>query len=43
MNYLIREKGRIEVGSLSCANYHMSVLTDGTVIKASQGHFRWTA
>jgi hypothetical protein len=39
VRYVIREKGKLEVGSISCANCHMSVLPDGTVIKAGQGNF----
>lgn len=39
MRYVIREKGKVEVGSLSCANCHMSVLKDGAIIKAGQGNF----
>jgi hypothetical protein len=37
--YVIRQKGRLEVGALSCANCHMSVLEGGRVIKAGQGNF----
>jgi hypothetical protein len=37
--YVIRQKGKLEVGGLSCANCHMSVLEDGRVIKAGQGNF----
>lgn len=39
LRYVIRQKGRIEVGSLSCANCHSSVLQDGTLIKPGQGNF----
>jgi hypothetical protein len=39
LRYVVREKGKVEVGSLSCANCHMSVLEDGAVIKAGQGNF----
>jgi hypothetical protein len=39
VRYVVREKGKVEVGSLSCANCHMSVMKDGTIIKAGQGNF----
>jgi hypothetical protein len=39
LRYVVREKGKVEVGSLSCANCHLSVLKDGAVIKAGQGNF----
>jgi hypothetical protein len=37
--YVLRKKGKLEVGNLSCAMCHTSVLEDGTVIKAGQGNF----
>jgi mono/diheme cytochrome c family protein len=39
LRYVIREKGKVGVGSLGCMNCHLSVLQDGTVIKAGQGNF----
>jgi hypothetical protein len=37
--YVIREKGKIELGNLSCSFCHTRVLPDGTVIKGGQGNF----
>jgi hypothetical protein len=37
--YIIREKGKIEVGSRSCAECHTRVLPDGTAINGAQGNF----
>jgi hypothetical protein len=37
--YVIREKGKIEVGTLSCAMCHTRVLHDGTPIPGAQGNF----
>jgi hypothetical protein len=37
--YVIREKGRIEVGVLSCAMCHTRVMPDKSVIKGAQGNF----
>jgi hypothetical protein len=37
--YVVREKGKIEVGSLSCAICHTRVMPDGSVIKGAQGNF----
>jgi hypothetical protein len=37
--YLVRQKGKLEVAPLSCANCHTRVLEDGTVIKAGPGNF----
>jgi hypothetical protein len=37
--YVIRKKGEVEVGSLSCASCHDRVMPDGTVIKGAQGNF----
>jgi hypothetical protein len=38
-SYIIREKGKIEIGTLSCGNCHTRVLPDGTVVKGAQGNF----
>lgn len=37
--YLIREKGQIEIGLLSCAMCHTRVLPDGSTLKGAQGNF----
>src|SRR5262245_20262707 len=37
--YVVRKKGKVEVGNLSCAMCHTRVLADGAVIKAGQGNF----
>ena len=39
LRYVIREKGKVELGSLSCANCHTRVLADGTIVKGGQGNF----
>lgn len=37
--YVIREKGKIEIGVLSCAMCHTRVVPDGSIIKGGQGNF----
>jgi hypothetical protein len=37
--YVVTEKGRVEVGILSCAMCHTRVMPDGTIIKGAQGNF----
>lgn len=39
MRYVIREKGRVELGILSCAMCHTRVMPDGNAIKGAQGSF----
>lgn len=39
MRYVIREKGKVELGILSCAMCHTRVMPDGNVIKGAQGNF----
>lgn len=39
MRYVVREKGRVELGILSCAMCHSRVMPDGSVIKGAQGNF----
>jgi hypothetical protein len=39
LRYVVRQKGKVEVGNLSCASCHTRVLEDGTVIKGAQGDF----
>jgi hypothetical protein len=38
-HYVIREKGKIERGTLSCALCHTRVMADGMSIKGAQGNF----
>jgi hypothetical protein len=38
-NYVIREKGKVELGSSSCGMCHTRVMADGTVVKGAQGSF----
>jgi hypothetical protein len=37
--YVVREKGKIELGTISCAMCHTRVMPDGTVVKGAQGNF----
>jgi len=37
--YVVREKGKVEMGTISCAMCHTRVMPDGTVIKGAQGNF----
>ena len=37
--YVIREKGKVEVGVLSCAMCHTRVMNDGFAVKGAQGNF----
>jgi hypothetical protein len=37
--YVIREKGKIEIGVNSCGMCHTRVMPDGSVIKGAQGNF----
>ena len=37
--YVIREKGKVELGTFACAMCHTRVLPDGTIIKGAQGNF----
>jgi hypothetical protein len=39
LRYVIRKKGRLEVGSFSCAMCHSRVMPDGSVVKGAQGNF----
>lgn len=38
MHYVIREKGRVELGSFSCGMCHTRVMPDGKVVKGAQGN-----
>ena len=37
--YVVREKGRVEIGSLSCAQCHTRVMPDGSTIVGAQGNY----
>jgi hypothetical protein len=37
--YVIRQKGKVDLGTFACAMCHTRVLPDGTVIKGAQGNF----
>jgi len=37
--YVIRQKGKIELGTVSCAMCHTRVMPDGSTIKGAQGNF----
>jgi hypothetical protein len=37
--YVIRQKGRIEIGNASCAMCHTRVMPDGTAVAGAQGNF----
>jgi hypothetical protein len=37
--YVVRKKGNVELGVLSCGMCHTRVMPDGTVIKGAQGNF----
>ena len=39
VKYVVREKGRVEVGVLACGTCHTRVMPDGTVVKGAQGNF----
>ena len=38
-SYVIREKGKIELGTFACSMCHTRVLPDGSVIEGAQGNF----
>jgi hypothetical protein len=37
--YVVRKKGAVELGNLSCGQCHTRVMPDGTVVKGAQGNF----
>ncbi len=37
--YVIRGKGKVEIGLISCAMCHTRVMPDGSIIKGAQGNF----
>ena len=39
MHYVVRQKGKVELGVLSCAMCHTRVMPDGTTITGAQGSF----
>lgn len=39
MRYVVRERGKVEVGILACAGCHTRVMEDGTTIEGAQGNF----
>jgi hypothetical protein len=39
MQYVIRKKGIVEIGVLSCAHCHSRVMPDGKLVKGAQGNF----
>lgn len=38
LRFVIREKGKIEIGGFACASCHTRVMPDGTAIKGAQGN-----
>jgi hypothetical protein len=38
-SYVIRQKGKVEIGILACAMCHTRVMAEGSVIKGAQGNF----
>jgi len=39
VRWVVREKGRLEVGNLSCAMCHTRLMPDGSTIEGAQGNF----
>jgi mono/diheme cytochrome c family protein len=39
MRYVVRQKGKVEVGVLACALCHTRVLADGSILKGGPGNF----
>ncbi len=37
--YVIREKGKVELGILSCSMCHTRIMPDGSIVKGAQGSF----
>ena len=37
--YVVREKGNVELGTISCTMCHTRMMPDGTVVKGAQGNF----
>lgn len=38
ISYVVREQGKVELGSFSCSMCHSRVMSDGSVIKGAQGN-----
>jgi hypothetical protein len=38
-SYVIRQKGKVEIGLLACAMCHTRIMPDGSVLKGAQGNF----
>ena len=39
MRWVVREKGKVELGILACGQCHTRIMPDGTIIKGAQGNF----
>jgi hypothetical protein len=39
VRYVVRKKGVVEVGQISCAMCHTRVMSDGSILKGAQGNF----
>ena len=39
LRYVVRKKGLVELGQLSCATCHTRVMPDRTLVKGAQGNF----
>jgi hypothetical protein len=39
VRYVVREKGKVEVGVLGCGTCHTRVMPDGSIVKGAQGNF----
>jgi hypothetical protein len=39
--YVIRDRGKIEIGIFSCGMCHTRVMPDGTILKGAQGNFQF--
>ena len=37
--YVIRERGKVELGAFSCGTCHTRILPDGSIVKGAQGNF----
>jgi len=42
LQYFVRQKGVVELGTDACATCHTRVLPDGTVVYGGQGNFPWS-
>ena len=39
VRYVVREKGKVELGENSCAGCHTRVMPDGSIVKGAQGNY----